>query len=226
MNPSMPSVQGVFVGRARPLPPGGQPSAIVKQRQPGRVQVRAQGLAGDEQADRRVHGGPDKAVHQYAMEHYDRFRQAFPGQAARFVPGSIGENIASRGMTEDAVCIGDVYRVGECHLQVSQPRSPCWKIDCRYGIEGLSRFVQEQRIGGWYYRVIEPGSVGAGDPIERLERVRGAVSIRGFWDLWLQHRPDPQALAELAGHSGLNAEWRQRLSERAKRLARLGPGQD
>lgn len=219
-----PVVLGLFTGRARPLPPEGQPSAIVKAPLEGPMRIGAQGAAGDEQADRRVHGGPDKAVHQYPSENYAVFRAQYPERAGDFVPGSIGENIASAGMLESDVCIGDLYRIGRCLLQVSQPRSPCWKIDRRYAVERLSRFVQGRRIAGWYYRVLEPGTLEIGDAIEPLGRNPDPVSIRRFWDVYLEHRPDPDGLRHLAAQAGLNLAWRRRIEDRAERLAQLAGG--
>ena len=91
-------------------------------------------------------------MHQYPPDHYPRIAARFPAAAHHVVPGAMGENLASAGMTEQTVCIGDRYRMGEVELEVSQPRTPCWKINHRFGEDDLSRFVRAERITGGYYR--------------------------------------------------------------------------
>jgi MOSC domain-containing protein YiiM len=171
-------------------------------------------LTGDVQADRRVHGGPEKAVHQYPVANLLRLRQRFPEIAAQFVPGSMGENISTPDWDESGVCIGDVFRLGSARVQLNQPRTPCWKIDARHGHEGITRFIAEEGIAGWYYRVLEPGRVVAGDSLELLERNADAISLREFWTLNHTHRPAPAALARLISTRGLNPDWRGRLQAR------------
>lgn len=128
--------------------------------------------------------------------------------------GSLGENLSSRGLTEAEVHIGDIFQLGTVRLQVSQPRSPCWKINHRFGIERLSRFIAEQRLTGWYYRVLAPGRFEAGDPISRVDRQSDEFSIDRFWQLQSAHRPDLEALERLIAVPGLAAEWKTRLGGR------------
>ncbi len=122
-------IDGVYVGGIKSLEPEGQPSGIYKRPPLGPLRLTFTGLLGDVQADRRVHGGPEKALHHYAAENYARLADAFPECAAAFLPGSIGENISTRGWLEGAICIGGIFRIGAALVQVSQPRSPCWKIN-------------------------------------------------------------------------------------------------
>src|SRR3546814_11858424 len=100
-----------------------------------------------------LHGGPEKALHHFPARNYALFAPRFPEIAAQFVPGSIGENFSTDEWTEEEVCIGDVYALGSARIQLNQPRSPCWKIDARYGVDGLTQFVADQGVAGWYYRV-------------------------------------------------------------------------
>ena len=120
-------------------------------------QIGPEGFSGDAQADRRVHGGPEKAVHLYPAAHYTRLAERFPEAAAQLQPGSLGENISSSTLDETRVRIGDIFRLGEARLQVCQPRSPCWKIDDRFGCAGMAAYIAEQRLTGWYFRVLQPG---------------------------------------------------------------------
>lgn len=205
---------GLFAGRAQPLGPRGELSGIIKQRVHGRVWIQRLGLEGDEQADARVHGGLDKAVHQYAAEHYPTLLRAFPEQATLFVPGSMGENLSTHGLTEATVCIGDVFRVGEARLQVSQPRSPCWKIDARFGQVGVMRFVFEQAITGWYYRVLTPGRVATGDAFELIDRNMEAVTLAALWSATHTATTSVDDLVRLEATPGLSENWARKLARK------------
>ena len=214
------TLDAIHAGGLVSLEPEGQRSGIVKQRRDGPVRVERLGLVGDEQADTRVHGGPEKAVHHYAADHYPQLARSFATATTPFAPGSLGENLSSLGLTEVNVHIGDVYRAGTVVLQVSQPRSPCWKINHRFGNERLSRFIANQRITGWYYRVLEAGVLEAGDRLELLDRQAAAWSIDQFWQIQMAHRPDLAALAGLMANPGLAPEWQQRLAHRHAWLVR------
>lgn len=163
-------IDAVLVGRVAPLPGGRGTSGIAKSPVSGPVRIGATGLTGDEQADLRHHGGPDKAVHHYARDHYPTWREWLPDAAALQQPGAFGENISTHGLTEHDVHVGDVVQVGTAVLQVSQGRQPCWKLDARLDRRGTARRMQELRCTGWYYRVLEPGVVSAGDVLDVIER--------------------------------------------------------
>ncbi|WP_130930237.1 MOSC domain-containing protein [Pseudomonas sp. Sample_24] len=212
------NIDHVFAGGLAVLQPEGQQTGIYKQRREGPVRVERQGIVGDQHGDSRVHGGPEKAVHQYAAQHYARLAEAFPGSASELKAGSLGENLSALGLCEVSVHIGDVFQVGSAVLQVSQPRSPCWKINHRFDAEHMSMFVARERITGWYYRVIQPGGFEAGDRIELLERHSARFSIDEFWQVQLSHRPVIDDLLALAAAPGLAEDWQRRLSERAKYL--------
>lgn len=209
----------IFVGGLSPLPPEGQPTGIFKRPVTSAV-VTADGIVGDQQADRRVHGGPEKAVHHYAAENYALLAAAFPGIAPALVPGSLGENLSTCGWTEDNVHIGDVFRIGTVRLQVSQPRSPCWKINHRFDVDDLSRHISTTGLTGWYYRVLVPGRVAVGDAVEREGQEADPVAIAEFWRIVLAPRPDARALARLAAGPGLAPAWRRKLADRVDWLDR------
>jgi len=215
-------INAVFAGGIRPLPPEGHPSGIFKEAVAGPILLGPEGLQGDEQADRRVHGGPWKALHHYAAENYARLATAFPDKTALFVPGSLGENVSTTGWDEDAVCIGDIFRIGSAIVQVSQPRQPCWKINHKFGEEELMRFVAEHCVAGWYYRVIEGGMIAAGDPFELIGRNAEPVALRHLWFAFRAHRPDPAELARLRKTSGLSPNWVQKIDERIAWLGKNG----
>jgi MOSC domain-containing protein YiiM len=127
----------------------------------------------------------------------------------------LGENISTRGMTEHDVCIGDVFGIGEARIQLSQPRSPCWKIDRRLKVDGASRFVEAAGVTGWYYRVLDEGRLCAGDEIVLLERPNPWLTLVHYWDMVMAHRPDPLALRQIAAAAGLAADKAERWLERA-----------
>lgn len=216
------TVDQVFVGRVRLMLPDGESSAIFKSPVQGRTRVTPTGLEGDEQADLRHHGGPDKALHHYPVEHYRVIGEQWPECAAMVGAGFLGENISTRGMTEHEVCIGDVFRIGDVRVQVSQPRSPCWKIDRRLKVDHASRFVEAAGITGWYYRVLQTGTIAAGDGIELVERPNPWLTLAEYWDTVTAHRPDPVALKRIAAAEGLAADKAQRWRERAQWLESNG----
>ncbi len=218
----MTRIGAVFVGGIRPLPPEGHPSGIFKQAIAGPVPLGAEGLAGDAQADRRVHGGPWKALLHCAAENYARLAAAFPDKAALFVPGSLGENLTTRGWDEETVCVGDIFRIGRATVQVSQPRNPCWKLNHKFDEEDLVRHLAEHCIAGWYYRVLEGGPIAAGDAFELITRDPEPVSLRQLWFTFRAHRPDPAELARLRETPGLSPNWMQKIDQRLEWLENNG----
>jgi len=119
----------LFSGGLTRIEEHGQSTGIYKKPVIGPIEVSFEGLAGDIQADRRVHGGPEKALHQYAVDNYRRLAERLPAIAAQLLVGSIGENISAAEVDESTVFIGDIFSLGRARVQVSQPRSPCWLED-------------------------------------------------------------------------------------------------
>lgn len=187
-------VLAVCVGKIAPLWPSGQGpgevmSAIVKTPvstldDPQPVYVGRLGLEGDAQADLSVHGGRDKAVYAYPVEHYPVWRtirmQALKIDAA-LAYGALGENLTISGLTEDRVWIGDVLSIGagtndRVVLRVASPRAPCFKLNARMGFKQAAKMMVQSGYSGFYLQVLSPGNVRAGDSIEitpgaRLMRV-------------------------------------------------------
>ena len=215
-------VDEVFVGKVRLLSIEGERSGIVKSPAAGPVMLTPTGLEGDEQADLRHHGGLEKALHHYPVEHYAVLAAEWPQCAAALGAGFLGENISTHGLDEHVLCIGDVLRIGAARVQVSQTRSPCWKIDLRLQVEGASRFVEAAGITGWYYRVLQPGRIAAGDTIELLERPNPWLTLADYWDTVSAHRPDAGLLARIAGAPGLAGDKATRWRERAAWLRAQG----
>lgn len=137
----------------------------------GPVQVNRLGLAGDEQADLTVHGGLDKAVYAYPAEHYAFWvaqRAAAHRGAEPLPPGAMGENLTLEGILESDIWIGDRLCIGAVLLEVTQPRQPCFKFDARMGFSHASKRMLQSGFSGFYLRVLQTGTVQAGDAVELL----------------------------------------------------------
>lgn len=192
----------LFAGPVRPLPRDGHApvaSGIVKTAQGGPLWLSANGLAGDEQGDKAYHGGPEKAVHHYAAEHYAWWRGRYPDSPVALLAGAFGENVTTQGMTEENVHIGDIWRAGSCVLQVSQGRQPCWKLNRLLRREDAALAMQLSGATGWYYRVLQEGWLAPGDRFDLLARPCPGWQLRRL--IAALFPADPQA-------AGLEDEWR------------------
>jgi MOSC domain-containing protein YiiM len=159
----------VGVRRGRP-----QMSAIFKAPVDGRVRVEGVNVAGDDQADRRVHGGPDKAVYVYAREDEAWWAE----QLGREIPpGMFGENLTTEGVDVTGAVIGERWRIGSVELEVAQPRIPCAKLGTRFGeLTMVKRFGEANRPGA-YMRIVSEGELGAGDEIEIVSRPAHGITV-------------------------------------------------
>lgn len=207
--PATAHVASVQVGRIAPLGPEGVPSGFVKSAVTGPVEVTPHGLAGDEQADLRVHGGPEKAVYAYGLAAYAQWRVAFPEHAMRLRPGAFGENLSIDGLAEETVCLGDVVGIGSATLQLCQPRQPCFKLALHFADKRMPRAMIRNGRSGWYYRVLAPGALIAGDAVCLLDRPNPAWPLSRFNALLAAKAWTVDAAKELATMTGLADEWRQ-----------------
>ena len=208
----------VLRGRAVPYTRPGSRSAIAKTPVQGPVQVDQLGLDGDEQGDLKVHGGPDKAVHQYAQEHYSPWRSELGTLPVLAAPGAFGENIASTGMTEHSLCLGDQLRVGSVLLEVSQSRQPCWKLNDRFGVPTMARRMQDSGRTGWYYRVLQPGHLQAGDALVLVARPWPEWTLARIIDV-LYHQPFDAAVLQALAALPLTPSWQRMVQGRLERAA-------
>ncbi|MBW5448137.1 MOSC domain-containing protein [Cohnella sp. CFH 77786] len=149
-------------------------TGIHKHRVDGAVRVSPQGVSGDEVADQVHHGGPDKAICVYSRVHFPHWEQVL-GREMPF--GAFGENLTVDRLYEKDVRIGDVFRVGSAVVQISQPRVPCWKLAMKWGLGELPDLVIRSGATGFYLRVLEPGEVRAGDPLELEESHAAGVTV-------------------------------------------------
>lgn len=205
------TVRAILAGQVQPLSRG-EGSAIAKRPVSGRVCLTPLGIAADDQADKLHHGGPDKALHHYPFDHYDRWRVAAPDHPLLDAPGAFGENISTDGLTEDQVCIGDRLRLGSALLEISQGREPCWKQGDRMEWTTLPKMMVREGRSGWYYRVVESGETEAGDVLSLVDRPLPDWTVRRVFGLLIggENQEDKAALEALVQMPVLFAGWRAR----------------
>lgn len=186
-------------------------TGIFKQAVAGRVMLRRLGLDGDGQADLQVHGGPDKAAYAYPAEHYEAWRRELGRDD--LAPGGFGENLTVSGMCEEAVRVGDVYRLGSAVVQVTQPRGPCVKLAIRMGDPHLAKPFLERGRTGFYLRVLAEGEVGAGDDAELLAAEAAGMTVAEICHLHYFARDDREGARRALGIAGLSASWRRKFEQ-------------
>lgn len=202
----------VNVGLPRTVTWGGRtyPTAIFKQPVAGRVAMRRLNIDGDAQGNLNVHGGVDMAVYVYSDDHYPHWRAALGDDGLS--AGAFGENLTVSGMTEEAVRIGDVFRVGGAVVQVSEPRTPCHKLAMKYDSPAFPKaFLASGRVG-FYLRVLEPGEIGAGDDIVLRSADPAGLTVLETLRLWEDKRPARAALERALAVPALSAKWRGQLA--------------
>ena len=171
-------------------------------------------LNGDAQADLKNHGGAEKAVNVYPVEHYPYWQQVLG--AAEFPGGSFGENFTTEGLLETEVCLGDMFEVGSALVQVSQPRQPCWKLARRWHRRDLALLVQESGRTGWYFRVIREGTIQAGSCLRLMERPCPEWTVASANEVMHRWTDDSQAAQSLALCPALAVRWRETLNKRVE----------
>jgi MOSC domain-containing protein YiiM len=167
-------------------------TGIFKQPIDGRVVLRRLNLEGDAQADLSVHGGPDKAVYAYPIEHYAYWREQLPGRELPL--GIFGENLTLAGLTEEAAHIGDELQIGTARLVITQPRLPCFKLGIRFGDPTiLARFLASNRPG-IYLAVLEEGEIGAGDTVERVHEDENRLTVTELFRLMVHDKTNTELM--------------------------------
>lgn len=191
-------------------------TGIFKEPVRGPVALDALNFAGDRQADLRVHGGPDKAVYVYPVEHYDYWRGELPGVELPF--GAFGENLTVEGLFENEINIGDRFRIGTAELVVRQPRLPCYKLAVKFQRDDIIKRFLDSRRTGFYFAVTREGELGAGDQIEILSRDQNGVTVPDIVRLYLNGDEDPVGLARAANVEALPDNWKSHFADKLARL--------
>jgi MOSC domain-containing protein YiiM len=209
-------IDALLVGKPVPFR-GDDYSAIAKRPVVGPVKVSWDGFEHDAVADPIHHGGWDKAIHLYPQDHYDWWRERKPDHALLDTPGAFGENIASRGLTEADICLGDRFALGSAVVEVSHGRQPCWKLDHRFGARDVMATIVKTGRCGLYFRVVREGEAQAGTHMTLLERPLPDWSIARVFQLLIGggHKRDTDGVRALADMPVLAEAWR----ERARKLS-------
>ena len=187
-------------------------SAIAKRPVTGPIRIGWLGLEGDSVADPVHHGGWDKAIHLYPQDHYGWWRERKPAHPLLESAGAFGENIASRGLTEEQICLGDRFSLGSAIVEVSHGRQPCWKLDHRFGARDVLATIVKTARSGLYFRVLREGEAESGTRMDLLERPLPDWSVARVFRLLVGggHKTDPEAVRALAKMPVLAEAWRDR----------------
>src|SRR5213593_1019261 len=206
------------VGTAREFEFNGRParSAIWKSPVGGRIAARGVNLAGDDQADRKAHGGPDKAVYAYAVEDY-RWWEARIGQALAY--GEFGENLTTEGIDVNDALVGERWAVGTAVLEISEPRIPCWRLGVRMNAPVFPRRFTEALRPGSYLRIVVEGNVEAGDEIRVVERPDHGLTVRDVFRIYTRDHGETQRLLTIPGMSESWQRWARDVVQKASAAA-------
>jgi MOSC domain-containing protein YiiM len=190
-------------------------TGIFKEPVEGRVRVRSLNLDGDQQADLTVHGGVDKAVYAYPAEHYDYWRNQLPEMELPW--GMFGENWTIEGLSEDAVNIGDRFRIGSAEVIATQPRMPCYKLGIKFGRTDIIKRFLDSRLTGVYFSVVQAGEVGTGDTLERISRDENNVTVADITRLYARETDDLELLQRTLQVQALPSGWRDYFQQQLER---------
>jgi len=205
-------------GKVRPFGGVNLTSAINKQPRQGKVRLTKLGFAGDERQFP-PHRSPDNAVHQYNPDHYEQWKTDLPDHKSKFAVGAFGENISTRYLSENNVCVGDKFRLGGTVIQVSMTRQPCFKLNHRFEHKKMSSLVQRTGRTGWLYRVLQEGWVEEGDEMALIERVNPAWSLSRLQHYLYTDQNNVEAMTELIRLPGLGVEMVELFRKRLERGA-------
>ena len=173
------------------------------------------GIIGDEQADLKVHGGPDKAICVYSLDHLPYWEKQINKELAA---GAFGENFSVTDVSESDVCIGDTFRCGDVTVQVSQPRQPCWKLARRWGAKEIITLMQDNGKTGWYFRVLEEGNILAPADIELIDRPYADWTITRANEVMYRDTKNIDAAHTLSQIKELATSWQEVLQKRVSRI--------
>ncbi len=187
-------------------------TGIFKEAVEGRIHLGQVNLVGDQQADLKGHGGPNRAVYVYSIENYEHWQQELGRKDFR--PGQFGENFTVDGMLEDQIHIGDVFQVGRARVQVTQPRVPCFKLGIKMGDPRFVKvFLRSCRVG-FYFRVLQEGEVGAGDGLKLVENDPERMTVRDICHLYYFDPNNLEDCKRAIRIDALSPGWREGFQER------------
>ncbi|MEM7134955.1 MAG: MOSC domain-containing protein [Myxococcota bacterium] len=213
----MVALVSVNVGLPREVqtPRGPVLTGIFKSPTARRVRAEPHNLEGDGQADLVSHGGENKAIYGYPLEHYASWREELGRSDLEH--GQFGENLTTEGLLETDAGIGDVFAVGTARLQVAQPRSPCFKLGLRMNDPHfVKRFMKSGRPG-FYFRIAQAGELGQGDALTKVEEGKYGLSVWDIWSLSYGDADDREKLEMALTIPSLGEEWRRPIQSKLAR---------
>lgn len=214
-----PSIVSLNVGMPRQAGESGHPDVLSRPWESGIFKTPVDhplwlgrvNLDGDGQADHKVHGGPDRAVHVYPSEHYPYWRQNLGLPTLSY--SSFGENFTTLGQSEESICIGDVYSVGGALVQVTQPRLPCWKLARHFHVKDMAVRLRTTGFIGWHLRTLREGLVGPGESLHLVERPHPEWTIERAFQVILNARQDRGSARLLAAVDALSDYQKRALAD-------------
>lgn len=181
-------------------------TAIFKEPVEGPHMLRTLNLDGDQQADLTVHGGRNKAVYAYPVEHYPFWQNELPGMTLLY--GQFGENFTTSGLLEDTLHIGDRFRIGAAEIMVAEPRMPCYKLGLKFGRSDMVKRFLASRRTGFYFAVLKEGIVQTGDSIELISQDPGRVTVADITNLYAFDKDNLELLHRVIEVEALDEGWR------------------
>ena len=212
-------IESIQVGKPKTIAPDWTTS-IYKSPITSNVFLGKYNLEGDRQADLTVHGGLDKAVNVYPCEHYAYWNKRTGLLLRKRINlpapynGAFGENFTVSGLIESNVCIGDVFNVGDCIVEISQPRQPCWKLARKFKQASLPFWIQHTGRTGWYFRVLQEGYVQAGNTFELIQQNNPSWSIMRANRLMYTPDQSKQDIASILMCEQLSHSWKTTFNKR------------
>lgn len=205
------TIQGLFVGRPKPLKGTTRGmSSIARGQVQAPLKVLTHEIQGDEVQNKKHHGGPDRVLHQYPLEHYQYWKTQYP-LSQMLYPSSIGENLTSIGLVESEVCVGDIYQIGSVVAQVTEPRKPCGVIDQHIEIKGLFKRVEKEYRCGWFYRILQEGEIDLDSSVKIIESGFKEFNLVEVMKKSLHDTSDRDYLERLSQYAPLSQLWRERV---------------
>lgn len=213
-------ISSIQIGKPVTIPAGGSgewwdkewTTAFFKNRVSDPQWLAYNGLAEDGQADTKVHGGVDKAMCCYSIEHYPSWKTVIGVDPLE--PGAFGENMTLEGLTEEKVRVGDIYQIGEAVVQVSQPREPCWKVSRRWKVKDLTAKIAITGFTGFYFRVLWHGYISEASNITRLEQGNDEWTIARCNQIMHHDKTDLDSARRLSEFPPLSGTWKDALYAR------------
>ncbi|MEC7640721.1 MAG: MOSC domain-containing protein [Nitrospinota bacterium] len=190
-------------------------SGILKKPVTGRIQLQTEGFLGDGTADKRHHGGSDKGLCVYPMDHFPYWEKEL---GKMIPPGAFGENLTVSGLDENLVHIGDIFRVGNAKIQISQPRQPCHKVSKLFGLNNMACQIQKSGFTGFYCRVLQPGWIEAGDNLALIHTHEKRFTVGMANHLMYVDKKNKESIKKLLSLDALSVEWKRFFTARLQKL--------